>query len=100
MITPGYCKIKTVHLCLLIAVLSLADYLLFREFELVWPFFLFPYLVFSVVFFVSFFRSQDRNLFYAALYLIIIIPVFAGLTMSLGWMLKIDFLGEMIRICI
>ena len=97
MIVPGYGKKKAVFLCLLIIVLSVADYLLFPDPEFVWPFFFFPYLVFSVVFLVIFIRSHDRSLFRAALYLLIIIPVFAGLTMSLGWMMSIDFFGEMVR---
>ena len=97
MIVPGYGKKKTVYLCLLIFVLSVADYLLFPDPDFVWPFFLLPYLVFLLVFLVIFFRSSDRSLFRAALYLLIIIPVFAGLTMCLGWMMSIDFFGEMVR---
>ncbi len=81
----------------LVAVLAVTDYLLFREFELVWPFFVLPYLFFSLLFFIFLYDKEKRELFTTAIYLLVIIPVFAGLTMSIGWMIKIDFVGEMIR---
>ncbi len=86
-----------VFLLILILLLAVADYFLFREFDFVWPFFLMPYLVFSIFFLVYYFRSKEFGLFTAAVFMLIIIPVFAGLTMSIGWMINIDFFGEMIR---
>ncbi len=84
--------------CILIALLAVTDYFLFREYELVWPFFLLPYLFFSILFWIEHIRSGHRDFFSIAVFQLVIIPVFAGLTMSLGWMIKIDFLGEMIRL--
>ncbi|MCR5237899.1 MAG: hypothetical protein K6E34_11935 [Lachnospiraceae bacterium] len=86
-----------VFLIILILLLAVADYFLFREFDFVWPFFLMPYLVFSIFFLVYYFRSKEFGLFTAVVFMLIIIPVFAGLTMSIGWMINIDFFGEMIR---
>ncbi len=90
---------RHIPLCsvILVFISAVAAYLLFREYELVWPFFLFPYVIFSAFYFFSFFRVDKKDPFNVILYFFVIIPVFAGLTMSIGWMLKIDFIGEMIR---
>lgn len=84
-------------LCFLVLFLAVTEHFLFREFELVWPFFLLPYIVFSAVSYFLFFRSGKDGLFIIALFQLVIIPVLSGLTMSIGWMIKIDFVGEMIR---
>ena len=56
------------------------------------------HLFFSILFLFQFIRSGHRDFFSLAVFQLVIIPVFAGLAMSLGWMIKIDFLGEMIRL--
>ncbi|MBQ7584590.1 MAG: hypothetical protein IJT24_08255 [Lachnospiraceae bacterium] len=96
----GSCEPVPVFTCILMAALAAADYFLFRYSEHVWPYFVLPYAVFSAVFLVWYLRSKTGNIFLLLLYLLIIIPVFAGLTMSVGWMLNIDFFGEMIRLAL
>ena len=81
----------------LIAVLAAADYFLFREYELVWPFFFMPYGVMLIMYLIFYFKDDERNKFMLAIFIFIIIPVFSGFTMSLAWMAKIDFWGEQIR---
>ena len=81
----------------LIALLATADYFLFREYELVWPFFFMPYAVMLMMYLILYFKYDERNIFILAIFIFIIIPVFAGLTMSIAWMAKIDFWGEQIR---
>ena len=82
---------------LIITLLAIIDYFLFREFELVWPFFFMPYIVMLIMYLIYYFKGYERNKFMLAVYAFIIIPVLAGLTMSLAWMAKIDFWGEQIR---
>ena len=84
-------------LSVMVAALAIIDYMLFWDFDVVWPFFLLPYLVFSILFLIRYFRAKEKNLFSLFTFLFIIIPVFSGLTMSLGWMIYLDFLGEMLR---
>ncbi|MCR5774981.1 MAG: hypothetical protein K6G42_07850 [Lachnospiraceae bacterium] len=81
---------------ILIAVLVVADYFLFRGFELVWPFFWMPYIVMLILYLFSFFRSTHKSRIELAYYSLIYIPVLAGFTMSLAWMLKIRFWSEML----
>lgn len=81
----------------LIILLAVADYFLFREYELVWPFFFMPYGVMLLSYLIHYFKSGTRNKFILAVFVLIIIPVLAGLTMSIGWMIKIDFWGEQLR---
>ena len=83
---------------ILIAMLSACDYFLFREFELVWPFFLFPCVILFALYLRDFLRSSGsaKSLPAFAIHIFVIIPVFAGLIMSIGWMIKINFWGEMI----
>ena len=84
-------------LSVMVAALAVIGYMLFWDFDVVWPFFLLPYLVFSILFLIRYFRAKEKNLFSLFTFLLIIIPVFSGLTMSLGWMIYLDFLGEMLR---
>ncbi len=84
-------------ICILVVFLAVMDYFLFREFELVWPFFLLPYIVFSLLYIIFYLRPGSDGLFIQVLFFLVIIPVISGLVMSIGWMIKIDFVGEMIR---
>ena len=81
---------------LAIVLLTIGDYFLFREYELVWPFFWMPYTVIFICFLFSFLRSSDKDIFLFFIYVLVLIPVFAGLIMSLAWMIKINFWGEML----
>lgn len=76
--------------------LTAGDYFLFREYELVWPFFWMPYTVILICFLFSFLRSSDKDIFLFFVYTLVLIPVFAGLIMSIAWMIKINFWGEML----
>lgn len=81
----------------MVILLAVADYFLFREYELVWPFFLLPYLVFLISYIVFCLKPFRSRILFHAVSFFVIIPVLAGLSMSIGWMIKIDFAGEMIR---
>ncbi|MBQ8956524.1 MAG: hypothetical protein IJ075_06115 [Lachnospiraceae bacterium] len=85
---------KPVYVCILVAVLATCDYFLFREYELVWPFFWMPYAVLFLIFMVNNIKNKSLNKLSFAVYAFVIIPVFSGLTMSLAWMAKINFWGE------
>ena len=63
-----------------------------------WPFFLFPYVVIFVLYLRDFGKSHgsEKSLLAFLIHVFVIIPVFAGLIMSIGWMIKINFWGEMI----
>ena len=77
-----------------IMIMAVCDYFLFREYELVWPFFWMPYIVMLIIY-VSGLRKRGRvSALSHAVHLFIIMPVFAGLIMSLAWMAKINFWGE------
>ena len=80
--------------CIFIAVLATCDYFLFREYELVWPFFWMPYVVMLIIYSVRLKKSRVRSAGAFVLHVFVIIPVFAGLIMSLAWMAKINFWGE------
>ncbi len=81
----------------LVAALAIADYFLFKEYEFVWPFFFMPYAVMLIMYLIFYIKGGKKNKFILAIFTFIIIPVFAGLTMSIAWMAKIDFLGEQLR---
>lgn len=83
--------------CVFFAVLAMCDYFLFREFELVWPFFWMPYAVMLIIYLAGLKRDACSSAVAVAIHLFVIIPVFAGLVMSLAWMAKIDFWGEQLR---
>ncbi len=87
---------KYIFILLLTAVLVAADYFLFRGYELVFPFFLLPYILVSILYIVRTFRDSRGISAVFIVYLTVIIPVYAGLVMCLAWMLKINFWGELV----
>ncbi len=81
---------------LMLVVLIAADVLLFSRYELVWPFFLMPYVVLLIVYLIVSMRRSEGNALLTAIYMLVVIPVFAGFVMSVAWMIKINFWGELI----
>ena len=95
---------KVTGFILFFAVLVAADYFLFHEYELVFPFFFMPYIVSAVCYAVFVIRgrvstvsvnSPYRNsILVHIVYFVILIPVFSGLVMSVAWMFKIRFFRD------
>ncbi len=97
------------HLIILITAFILMvalDYFLFNDLELVFPFFIMPYTVLALVY-GYLIKKGHRDLITGedysgstkladAFFFLIIIPVFSGLIMSIAWMFKINFFGEVI----
>ncbi len=91
---PSRSLFAVIIITILIVLLSLTDYLLFREVELVWPFFLLPFTVFFILYLIHSIRSKEHDRVHHLYNIFIMIPVLSGLTMSLAWMAKINFWGE------
>lgn len=87
---------KALGVLLFTLVLVVSDYLLFRGYELVFPFFLLPYILVSLIYLIYTFKTSERFTFESAVCLIVIIPVYAGLVMCLAWTVKINFWGELV----
>lgn len=79
-----------------IALMTAIDYAAFHWWEFVWPFFLLPYIVMLVPYLVTYIRQEDKEVFHLMVMVFVIFPVFAGLIMSLAWMIKINFWGEVL----
>ena len=80
---------------LLIAALIVSDHLLFSGRELVFPYFVFPYILLLILYIVLQLRDHSLGKGMLCLYAFIIIPVFAGFIMAVAWMIKINFFGEL-----
>ena len=52
-------------LSVMVAALAVIGYMLFWDFDVVWPFFLLPYLVFSILFLIRYFRAKEKMSFLA-----------------------------------
>ncbi len=87
---------KKAGFILILILLVIVDDLLFMRYELVWPFFWMPYAVLFLIYFFCYVVNKKHTLFMIAVNIIIIIPVFAGFIMSVAWMIKINFWGEII----
>ncbi|MCR5747159.1 MAG: hypothetical protein K6G03_05585 [Lachnospiraceae bacterium] len=98
---------KSLMFLLFISVLVTVDYFLFHNYELVFPFFILPYVIMCAIY-VSMCVKGKREFitgklnvtdirFTDAVYLLIIIPVLSGLVMSIGWMFKINFFRDITR---
>lgn len=94
MMKPSRSISISVFISVLIIVLAVICHLLFKEIELVWPYFLLPYVVFLVIYIVYSVKNKLSDTAGHIYHVLILIPVLSGLTMSLAWMVKINFWGE------